>query len=110
VVRMSAQLNRLRVFKKVASQSTWYYNLLQRLCESKIDKKPLTRYMAGKYSPPFWRTPSPLQSIMINTFVFVPDQIKNVIESGQVYDMNHFNTLLQSLDPRDLYFKREVQL
>lgn len=36
------------------------------------------------------------------------DQIKNVIESGQVYTEKHFFNLLESMDPVDLQ-KPEVQ-
>lgn len=40
-----------------------------------IHEKPLTKFMAGK---------------ILTVAKFVLDQIKNVIESGQVYNKEHF--------------------
>jgi len=55
-VRTKANIERLQTFKNVAESSAWYYRILDRLLANKIDKTPLTCYMA--------------------------DQIKNVLESG----------------------------
>lgn len=92
-IRMTASLNRLNAFKKAVQKSGWYYNLIQRMISENIHEKPLTKFMAGKFA-------------LRLTYSYV-DQIKNVIESGQVYNQEHFETLLSSMQERDIR-KEEV--
>ena len=72
--------------KRVLEQSGWYYVLIKRMITEEIHKKPLAQFMSGKF-------------ILAQT---AADQIKNVIEAGQVYSAPHFKALVDSMLPGDL--------
>lgn len=59
-----------------------------------IQDKPLAKFMSGKSLSLF------LLSVELIWLLGI-DQIKNVIESGQVYKMHHFESLLKSMDASD---------
>lgn len=59
-LRITTSLNRVKTFKNAVQKSGWYYSLIQRMINEEIHEKPLVKFMY--------------------------DQIKNVIESGQIYD------------------------
>jgi hypothetical protein len=47
-VRLNVQINRIRKFKNVAANSTWYHEMLHQLIQKKIERKPLVMYLNGK--------------------------------------------------------------
>lgn len=96
---MTSSLDRVKAFKNAIHKSAWYYTLINRMISENIHEAPLAKFMAGKLIAHLYYAN--------HCYVFA-DQIKNVIESGQVYSTEHFESLLSSMSQRD-FVTKEVQ-
>lgn len=75
-IRLNAELFRLRKFKDVAHQTSfWYNDLAARVLAAKLQDEPLVVYML--------------------------DQIKHVIEIGESFTRTHFHKLMETFDEID---------
>lgn len=75
-IRLNAELFRLRKFKDVAHQTSfWYNDLAACVLAAKIQDEPLVVYML--------------------------DQIKHVIEIGECFTRTHFHKLMETFDEID---------
>lgn len=74
-MRLQSQLLRVLTFKETLHKNSWFYNLIQKSVEYEIHHLPLVKFMS--------------------------DQIKNVVEAGQVYESKHLAALLNSMNASD---------